>query len=111
MARAIKLRWTPEPGAGLTRRDRRACDYEAYVPDALAGGVVPLDGTTAAEVVDAELAISRLNQEAIALADSEAIARLLLRAEAVASSRIEGLEIGGRRTGTGRRGVGSHGER
>jgi Fic family protein len=29
--------------------------------------------------------------------DSEAIARLLLRAEAVASSRIEGLEVGGRR--------------
>jgi Fic family protein len=31
------------------------------------------------------------------LADAEAIARLLLRAEAVASSKIEGLQIGGRR--------------
>ena len=33
----------------------------------------------------------------MALVDSEALARLLLRAESVASSRIEGLEIGARR--------------
>lgn len=58
---------------------------------------VRLDGSTAADVADAEVAIDRLNQEANTLADSEAMARLLLRAEAVASSRIEGLEIGGRR--------------
>ena len=32
-----------------------------------------------------------------ARANTEALARLLLRAEAVASSRIEGLEVGGRR--------------
>ena len=31
-----------------------------------------------------------------ALVNSEALARLLLRAESVASSRIEGLEVGGR---------------
>lgn len=35
--------------------------------------------------------------EARSLADSGAVARLLLRAEAVASSRIEGLEVGSRR--------------
>ena len=58
---------------------------------------MPLDGSTAADVTDAEVAIARLNREASSLADSEAIARLLLRAEAVASSRIEGLEVGGRR--------------
>ena len=37
------------------------------------------------------------NIQASALADTEALARLLLRAESVASSRIEGLEIGARR--------------
>ena len=58
---------------------------------------LPLDAPTAADVTDAEVAIVRLNQEASTLADSEAMARLLLRAEAVASSRIEGLEISGRR--------------
>ncbi|MEA2312689.1 MAG: hypothetical protein QOE28_2657 [Solirubrobacteraceae bacterium] len=58
---------------------------------------MPLDGSTAADVTDAEVAIARLNRDVGTLGDSEAIARLLLRAEAVASSRIEGLEIGGRR--------------
>ncbi|MGH3298145.1 MAG: Fic family protein [Trebonia sp.] len=51
----------------------------------------------AADVTDAEAAIRRLNAEASALADTEALARLLLRAESVASSRIEGLEIGARK--------------
>jgi Fic family protein len=48
-------------------------------------------------VADAERDIGRLDAEALALADTEALARLLLRAESVASSRIEGLEVGGRR--------------
>jgi Fic family protein len=93
----LKLRWRPEPSSGLSRRDRQGCDYEAYVPDALAARALPLNGRTAADVTDAEHAVVRLNREAGALADSEAVARLLLRAEAVASSRIEGLEVGGRR--------------
>jgi Fic family protein len=54
-------------------------------------------GETAADVADAENAVARLNAEAKALLDTEAVARLLVRAEAVASSRIEGLEVGGRR--------------
>ncbi len=56
-----------------------------------------MSGETAADVADAERAVDGLNREASGLADSEAVARLLLRAEAVASSRIEGLEVGGRR--------------
>jgi Fic family protein len=59
--------------------------------------LLTVDARTAAEVGDAELAIARLNNEGTTLGDSEAIARLLLRAEAVASSKIEGLEIGARR--------------
>jgi Fic family protein len=56
-----------------------------------------LDGDVAADVADAERAITELDAQATALANTEALARLLLRAEAVASSRIEGLEVGGRR--------------
>jgi Fic family protein len=41
--------------------------------------------------------VLRLNLEARSLPNSEALARILLRAEAVASSRIEGLEVGSRR--------------
>ncbi|HEX9625004.1 MAG TPA: Fic/DOC family N-terminal domain-containing protein, partial [Streptosporangiaceae bacterium] len=69
----------------------------AYCPDLLNGRHFTLEGDVAADVTEAETAITRLNSEALALADTEALARLLLRAESVASSRIEGLEIGARR--------------
>ncbi len=97
MARLIKLTWPPNPSSGLSRSARRGCDYEAYLPDPLAGRKISLSGETAGDVADAERAVERLNRDAAGLADSEALARLLLRAEAVASSRIEGLEIGARR--------------
>lgn len=93
----VKLRWQPTFEAGLPRSARRGCDYEAYVPDALVGRRVSLDGDTVADVADAERAVERLNARTGGVADAEAVARLLLRAEAVASSRIEGLEIGARR--------------
>ena len=97
MARVIRKHWTTDVGAGLARRDRRSCDYEAYVPDVLAGRNIALDGDAAADVADAERAIATLDAAAVTLADTEALARLLLRAECVASSRIEGLEVGARR--------------
>ena len=96
MARLEARRW-PGVEGGLTRRDRRPCDYEVYIPDPLVGRRFVLDGDVAADVADAEAALVRLDATAGALADTEALARLLLRAEAVASSRIEGLEVGRRR--------------
>jgi Fic family protein len=63
----------------------------------LVGRRIVLDGEVAADVADAEAAIARLNMGAKALVDTESLARILLRAEAVASSRIEGLEVGARR--------------
>jgi Fic family protein len=96
MSRVIHRRWPGNPDA-LSRRGRQPCDYDAYIPDRLAGRPVTFDGDVAADVVDAEAAIVRLNTEASALADTEAMARLLLRAESVASSRIEGLGAGARR--------------
>jgi Fic family protein len=96
MSRVIQRRWPGNPDAP-SRRGREPCEYKAYSPDPLVGRKVALDGDVAADVTDAEAAISRLNIEASALADTEALARLLLRAESVASSRIEGLEIGARK--------------
>lgn len=84
-------------GGGVTRRERQSCAYRPYVPDPLMGRPFLMEGPVAADVADAEAAIRELNATAIALTDTEALARLLLRAEAVASSRIEGLEIGARR--------------
>ena len=97
MATLIKRHWISDTGSGLPRRDRRSCDYEAYVPDPLVGRDVVLEGRVAADVSEAEAALARFSLEVGALADSEALARLMLRTESVASSRIEGLEIGARR--------------
>jgi Fic family protein len=97
MTELVKLEWLPGGASGLPRRDSRGCKYEAYVPDRLVGRGISLTGATAADVADAERAVERLNRETRSVVDSEAVARLLLRAEAVASSKIEGLEVGGRR--------------
>ena len=96
MATLERRRWTGD-FSGLTRRDRQPCEYDFYLPDSLSGRNFSLDGDVAADVADAETALTRLDASSVALADSEALARLLLRAESVASSRIEGLEIGARR--------------
>ncbi len=98
MAKLLRLQWNARiAGIDLPREDRRSCIYEAYVPDELQGRAFVLKGTVAADVSDAEHAIVALNARATALLDTEAIARLLLRAESAASCRIEGLEIGPRR--------------
>lgn len=96
MSTVLRRRWTGDH-AGLSRRDRRGCEYEAYVPDPLVGRSFTIDGDVAADIADAEAAIARLNGEATSLVDMEPLARMLLRAESVASSRIEGLEVGPRR--------------
>ncbi|HYM46109.1 MAG TPA: Fic family protein [Solirubrobacteraceae bacterium] len=98
MSELAKRHWQAKVAdSGLSRRDRRSCDYSAYIPDVLTGRAFALDGDVAADVADAEATIARLNAQASALVDTETLARILLRAESVASSRIEGLEIGVRR--------------
>ena len=97
MASYITKRWVSEATSGMPRSERRSCEYHAYLPDRLADRVFRLDGDVAADVADAEAAIAKLDGRAGALTDTEALARMLLRAESVASSRIEGLEVGPRR--------------
>lgn len=97
MARLLKRRWKAELDSGGTRRERTGCDYQAYVPDPLVGRSWSFDGDVTADIADAEADIVRLNARVSALSDTEGLARILLRAEAVASSRIEGLEAGPRR--------------
>ncbi|WP_181701423.1 Fic family protein [Nocardia sp. GTS18] len=98
MAELLRCHWSSSlDRGGLSRRDRSAGTYHAYLPDPLVGRSFLLDGGTSADVADAEVALARLDRDAAALSDTEVLSRLLLRAEAVASSRIEGLEIGARR--------------
>ena len=97
MARMVTRRWDPTFVEGLPRRDRHGCDYEAYLPDPVAKRRFLFDGDVSADVTDAESAVQALNAEATTLTGLEGLARLLLRAEAVASSKIEDLQVGGRR--------------
>lgn len=96
MAEHIPLYWEPN-FHGLTRRDRQGCSYNAYLPDPVQGWELILPGDLAADIADAETAVRELNRERVAHVSLEGLARFLLRAESVASSRIEGLAAGPRR--------------
>src|ERR1700730_6706774 len=97
MSKVVRRRWQSDLDRTLPRKDPASCEYGAYIPDHLVGRPIRMDGDVAADVADAEREIAAFNAKASALLDSEALARLLLRAEAVASSKIEGLEVGSRR--------------
>jgi Fic family protein len=92
--RLIRRIWKYDPTLYAAPRYRRACSYEAFVPDALATLNLSLPGEIAGVVSEAEKAISDLNQgTAVALAP---LARLLLRTESIASSKVEGMQLDAR---------------
>ncbi len=98
MAAVQLLTWAPRfELSGLPRSERRGCHYEAYLPDRLHGRAFTFGSEEAADVADAELGIARLNERAQTLANTEALARLLLRVDSLASSKIEGLEVNAHR--------------
>ena len=95
--RLVERRWDARPGAHGGRSATRAFTYRAYVPEAIAADDFPLGSPVAAAAANAEEACRELNGDPPGLADLEALARQLLRAESVASSRIEGLILSHRR--------------
>src|SRR5258708_3143064 len=83
--------WQYNPTLYAPPRYRRACAYDAFIPEPIADLSPALPGEVAAVVSDAEAAISRLNaRPEPALAS---FSRLLLRTESIASSRIEGMQV------------------
>jgi Fic family protein len=88
--------WAPDPGA-QSRRARRGIHYLAFVPEPISDMAVDLPSGLAADLEEAALAIARLNGPAREPGSLEGVARQLLRSESLASSRIEGLEMGHRR--------------
>ncbi len=97
MGQFIDREWQPRFASGFSRLQDRQGSYRAYLPDRLTGRRFSFDAPVAADIADAERAISRLDMQAKALGDTEALARILLRAESVASSRIEGLTVSAQR--------------
>lgn len=81
----------------MSRKDRRGCFYDAYVADPLVGWDPSITADVAADIADAESAVRALNAADASHVSLEGLARFLLRAESVASSRIEGLQLAARR--------------
>jgi len=82
---------------GMSRRDRQGCTYDAYLADPLSGWDLSIPADVAADVADAEAAVRSLNDSGTAHVSLEGLARFLLRAESVGSSKIEGLQAAARR--------------
>lgn len=83
--------WVPD-GRGMNKAERMGGAYHPYVPDTLSDYEFVFSSSCAQAVSHAQEALARL-EGARALVDTEPLARILLRAEAVSSSRIEGLEM------------------
>ena len=94
----ITLRWEPGRGTLGGRRSHQPVRYRAYVPAPLVD-LDPLVSSSALNsITEAEEACRRLETTAEEISvNLETVARQLLRAESVASSRIEGLIVSHRR--------------
>jgi Fic family protein len=86
--------WKADPTIYAPPRYRRACEYDAFIPDPIAGLAVNLPGDVAGVVSDAEKAIADLNRAAGP--ELMPLARLLLRTESIASSKVEGMQVDAR---------------
>lgn len=92
MPRLVERLWEGNPGAPGGRRARASFRYQAFVPDPIAMLDPAVSFDVAAAAAEAERAIRTLNERG--RADGlESLGPLLLRSEAVASSRIEGYQV------------------
>jgi Fic family protein len=85
--------WQYDPALYAPPRYRRACGYDAFVPETLAE-LPPIEREVAGAISAAEEAIRGLN--AVAQPGLQPLARLLLRTESIASSKVEGMQVDAR---------------
>lgn len=90
--RLVSKIWQHNPTLDAPAAYRRACRYEAFVPDELSSLDLRLNARLAGLISEAEDAIRQLNHEGGAAL--EPLARLLLRTESIASSKVEGMQLG-----------------
>lgn len=89
MGRHVERFWVSD-SSGMNKAERVGGAYRPYVPDLIGGYKLMMEPSCASAVTHASEALRSLQNEG-SLTDTEPLARLLLRAEAVSSSRIEGL--------------------
>lgn len=91
--RLVEATWAYDPRIYAPPRFRKACRYEAFVPDSLR--ILPaIEPELAGTISAAEEAIRSLN--AVARPGLQPLARLLLRTESIASSKVEGMQMDAR---------------
>ena len=90
MATWTTRHWAPRLDAGLSRDSQRGGVYRTYLPDALLGMTLVVPPHIDDLLADAERAVASLDRGP-GSGDLAGIARFLLRSEAIASSRIEGI--------------------
>jgi len=86
--------WEHNPALYAPARYRRACAYDAFIPLPLSDLALQVSGEVAGVVSDAEKAIADLNRRAGP--ELVPLARLLLRTESIASSKVEGMHVDAR---------------
>lgn len=88
----VERRWDGDPGAMGGRRTRASFTYRAFVPPPIQALQPVVTFEQAAVIDEAERSTRALDSDPGVLG-LEAVGPLLLRSEAIASSRIEGLEL------------------
>ena len=90
--RYLDKTWPYKPEIYAPAKYKRACKYQSFIPARLSELDVSLGLSISGVVSEAELAIRELNDAAGP--SLGALARLLLRTESIASSKVEGLQLG-----------------
>lgn len=93
----VRRQWPLQMNALGGRSARQGFSYHAYVPNPIGEEEFQLTSQIAAAATNAEQATRQLNEASPGGLNLEPLARQLLRAESVASSRIEGLVLSHRR--------------
>lgn len=92
--RVERRRWQHDPALYAPPKYRRACAYDAFIPMGIARFASPMSTEAAAVTSEAAAAIHLLNSRARPALMP--LARLLLRTESIASSKVEGLQVNAR---------------
>jgi Fic family protein len=86
--------WAHDPALYAPASYRKACSYESFTPVPISSFAGSIGSDVTGVVYDAEAAIRQLN--AYAQPALAPLARLLLRTESIASSRVEGMQVDAR---------------
>ena len=90
----VRHTWRHNPTIYAPARYRKGCSYDAFIPDPISEIDIALPATLAAAISEAENAIAALNLAPPGFLAP--LARLLLRTESIASSKVEGLQMDAR---------------